>query len=75
MKNIFCFDQVRREIPKITGDNDVITINQQKVGVDLRTALQIVCTLSCENSCQDSAVAYVVDVVLAQLQFSGTSRK
>ena len=28
----------------------------------------------CENACQDLAVAYVVDVVLAQLQFTGSSR-
>ena len=75
IKRLLCFDQVRRETPKVTDDNDVITLSQRKIGVDLLSALKIACTFSCENSCPDSAAVYAVDVVLAQLQFTASSRE
>lgn len=53
----------------------MIHVNQQKhSSTESYTAFKISCAFSCTTSCSNSLINHAIDVTLAQLQFTGSSR-
>lgn len=63
---------MRGQLANTIQRDDLITLHQQNSNSHSKTALKIALILSCQTSCSPKAVAYTINELLAEVQFSSS---